>query len=54
MKSLVAEKRPNSECEDFAEEWATQFIWECPTKFMLTRSVPIDCSIITFTEKGGP
>ena len=33
-------KRPNSECEDFAEEWATQFIWECPTKFMLTRSVP--------------
>ena len=38
---LKLRKRPNSECEDFAEEWATQFIWECPTKFMLSRSVPI-------------
>ena len=38
---LKLRKRPNSECEDFAEEWATQFIWECPTKFMLSRSVPV-------------
>ena len=38
---LKLRKRPNSECEDFAEEWATQFIWECPTKFMLARSVRI-------------